>query len=190
MGLSGVQWHSASTCGEGRCAGRALLLAGECLRPTVWRNRRTFCVGGKTGISRTHAPFPLRRETFCVFAALAVFLRTNGLRADPAAPNDNFLRDYAETRGFMLGRPVNATLPRTARPSFFCAPNPAANPARSFTPSMWPAARRVDSFHPRTRSRARAKNFPPRKNPAANASASASVGSRRSAFPGTARSCC
>ncbi len=34
------------------------------------------------------------------------------LRADPSEPvlpGDAFLRDYAETRGFMLGRPVNAT---------------------------------------------------------------------------------
>ncbi len=44
-----------------------------------------------------------------MFAVLMVLPWTNGLRADPTAPDDHFLRDYAETRGFMLGRPVNAT---------------------------------------------------------------------------------
>ena len=53
--------------------------------------------------------FPRGRWPACVFAVLMAFPWTNDLRADPAAPDDHFLRDYAETRGFMLGRPVNAT---------------------------------------------------------------------------------
>ena len=48
---------------------------------------------------------PLRR-VFCVLAA-SLLARAAAVHAAP--PEDTFLRDYAETRGFMLGRPVNAT---------------------------------------------------------------------------------
>ena len=58
-------------------------------------------------------PFPARRRLFLFWWATVSALTVTGyLRADPApdatAPGDPFLRDYAETRGFMLGRPVNA----------------------------------------------------------------------------------
>ena len=53
--------------------------------------------------------FPRSRWLVYVFALLAIFCCKRGLHADPAKPDDHFLRDYAETRGFMLGRPVNAT---------------------------------------------------------------------------------
>ena len=50
---------------------------------------------------------PLLAVSFVLLALM------NARSAEPAAtdpaPGDTFLRDYAETRGFMLGRPVNAT---------------------------------------------------------------------------------
>ena len=49
---------------------------------------------------------PLRR-LFPVLAAPLMLSWVAFLHAAP--PEDSFLRDYAETRGFMLGRPVNAT---------------------------------------------------------------------------------
>ena len=52
------------------------------------------------------SPSPLRR-LFFLLAAPLLLARVAFLHAAP--PEDSFLRDYAETRGFMLGRPVNAT---------------------------------------------------------------------------------
>ena len=52
------------------------------------------------------SPSPLRR-LFFLLAAPLLLARVASLHAAP--PEDPFLRDYAETRGFMLGRPVNAT---------------------------------------------------------------------------------
>ncbi len=42
-------------------------------------------------------------------AVVACLLLPGFLRADSPAQGDAFLRDYAQTRGFMLGRPVKAT---------------------------------------------------------------------------------
>ena len=44
-----------------------------------------------------------------VFAGCWLLATALAAPADPPANGDTFLRDYAETRGFMLGRPVNAT---------------------------------------------------------------------------------
>ena len=52
------------------------------------------------------SPSPLRR-LFLLLAVPLLLTRVASLHAAP--PEDSFLRDYAETRGFMLGRPVNAT---------------------------------------------------------------------------------
>ena len=49
---------------------------------------------------------PLQR-LFVVLAAPLLLARAGSV--DAAPPEDTFLRDYAETRGFMLGRPVKAT---------------------------------------------------------------------------------
>ena len=44
------------------------------------------------------------------FAACSLLATAHAAPPTPsAADGDSFLRDYAETRGFMLGRPVNAT---------------------------------------------------------------------------------
>ena len=48
-----------------------------------------------------------RRRLFVGLAASLLLTWANSM--DAAPPEDTFLRDYAETRGFMLGRPVNAT---------------------------------------------------------------------------------
>ncbi len=54
--------------------------------------------------------FPWRCCLPLVACALAsVFTAHAAPLAAPAKDGDTFLRDYAETRGFMLGRPVNAT---------------------------------------------------------------------------------
>ncbi len=49
---------------------------------------------------------PQRLLSFAVCWLAASVLSAH---ADPPTNGDTFLRDYAETRGFMLGRPVNAT---------------------------------------------------------------------------------
>lgn len=49
-------------------------------------------------------PFSLRTSLAVALCWLPAILR-----AEPPAQDDAFLRDYAETRGFVLGRPVNAT---------------------------------------------------------------------------------
>ncbi len=43
------------------------------------------------------------------FAACSLLTTAHADPPTPARDGDTFLRDYAETRGFMLGRPVNAT---------------------------------------------------------------------------------
>ena len=54
---------------------------------------------------RLHAPRPL----WWLFASGVLLVFLSVARAAEPGADDTFLRDYAETRGFMLGRPVNAT---------------------------------------------------------------------------------
>ena len=68
----------------------------------------------KSVLSKTHADHvPFHPPLLAVRRRLAAATTTLSALADPpAAPSadgDGFLRDYAETRGFMLGRPANAT---------------------------------------------------------------------------------
>ena len=70
---------------------------------------------------------PLRR-LFLVLAAALPLARAGSL--DAAPPEDTFLRDYAETRGFMLGRPVKATPTPDGRAVIFLRAKSAREPSQ------------------------------------------------------------
>ncbi len=110
--------------------------------------------------------------------------------ADPPTNGDTFLRDYAETRGFMLGRPVNATPTPDGSAVLFLRAKSAREPSQELYEFDVASGQTRRLLAPEDALKGAARIFRPRKKPAANASASASAGSRRSAFPRTAHWCC